>query len=225
MKPLSFALIGRSGCGKGTQADLLMKHFGNLLYISTGDLLRNLAKLDTSAGKSAKEIMTKGELIPDFMIIGLWMRELNINLKDEQGVLFDGAFRRLIEAEQADEYFSFLGRKDNFFPILIDISKEEAFDRLTKRRICKNCGKIIPFVGEYKTMEKCDNCGGELLHRADDNPGAIENRLAYFDKEVLEVLEYYKKDNRLITVNGEQSIEEVFKNIIKAVEEQTRWLQ
>ena len=138
MKPLSFALIGRSGCGKGTQADLLMKHFGNLLYISTGDLLRNLAKLDTSAGKAAKEIMTKGELIPDFMIIGLWMRELNINLKDDQGVLFDGAFRRLIEAEQADEYFSLLGRKDNFFPILIDISKEEAFDRLTKRRICKS---------------------------------------------------------------------------------------
>ena len=218
MKPLSFALIGRSGCGKGTQAELLMKHFGNLFYVSTGGLLRELAKLDTSAGKSAKEIIEEGGLIPAFMIIGLWMRELNINLKDAQGVLFDGALRRLIEAQQADEYFNFLKRKENFFPILIDISKQEAFDRLTKRRICKGCGKIIPYVGEYKTMEKCDKCGGELMARPDDNPEAINNRLAYFDNDVVEVLDYYKKDNRLITINGEQAIEKVFDDILKAVE-------
>ncbi|MCX6723032.1 MAG: nucleoside monophosphate kinase [Candidatus Staskawiczbacteria bacterium] len=218
MEPLSFALIGRSGCGKGTQADLLMKHFGNLFYVSTGGLLRDLAKLDTSAGKSAKKIMEEGKLIPDFMVIGLWMRELNVNLKEGEGALFDGAFRRLIEAQQADEYFNFLGRNNNFFPILIDISKEEAYDRLTKRRICKDCKKIIPYVGEYKTMEKCDKCAGVLLHRPDDNPEAINNRLAYFDNEVVEVLEYYKKDNRLITINGEQSIEKVFEDILKAVE-------
>ncbi|MCX6720577.1 MAG: nucleoside monophosphate kinase [Candidatus Staskawiczbacteria bacterium] len=216
-KPLSFALIGRSGCGKGTQAELLMKHFGNLFYVSTGNLLRELAKLDTLAGKSAKEIMHKGDLIPDFMIIGLWMKELNLNLKVDQGVLFDGAFRRLIEAQEADEYFNFLDRKGTLFPILIDISREEAYDRLTKRRICKKCGKIFPWVGEFKKLEKCDKCGGELQHRADDNPDAINNRLAYFDKEVLEVLEYYKKDNRLITVNGEQTVEKVFEDILKAV--------
>ncbi len=218
-KPLSFALIGRSGCGKGTQAQLLMKHFGNLFYLSTGGLLRNLAKLDTSAGKRAKEILGNGELIPDFMIIGLWMRELCINLKDDQGILFDGALRRLVEAKQADGFFNFLGRKGNFFPILLDISREEAFDRLTKRRICKSCGRIIPYVGDFKNLEKCDNCGGELSNRQDDKPEAINNRLDYFDTQVIEVLEYYKKDNRLITVNGEQSIEDVFKDIIKAVEE------
>jgi len=214
-KPISFALIGRSGSGKGTQADLLIKHFGNLFYVQTGGLLRELAKLDTLAGKSAKQIMQEGKLFPDFMIIGLWMRELNVNIKEEQGVLFDGAFRRLVEAEQADAYFNFLGREGTLIPILIDISKQEAFDRLTKRRICKDCKKIIPFVGEYKTMEKCDKCGGELMARPDDNPAAIENRLAYFDNEVLEVLDYYKKDGRLITINGEQSIEKVFEDILK----------
>jgi adenylate kinase len=219
MKPLSFALIGRSGCGKGTQAELLQKHFGNLFYLQTGGLLRELAKLDTLAGKSAKQIMHEGKLFPDFMIIGLWMRELNVNVKEDQGVLFDGAFRRLIEAKQADEYFNFLGRENTLIPILIDISKQEAIDRLTKRRICKGCAKIIPYIGEYKKLEKCDNCGGELLHRPDDNPEAINNRLAYFDKEVLEVLDYYKKGNRLITVNGEQSIEKVFEDILKAVKQ------
>lgn len=217
-QPLSFALIGRSGCGKGTQADLLRKHFGNLLYISTGDFCRALAKMDTSAGKTAKNILYKGELIPDFMIIGLWMRELCVSLKDDQGVLFDGAFRRKIEAEQADGFFKFLNREGNFFPILLDISRQEAFDRLTKRRICKDCGKIIPWVGEFKKLVKCDKCQGELLNRADDNPEAIKNRLDYFDNEVVEVLEYFKKDGRLITVNGEQPIGNVFKDILKAVE-------
>jgi adenylate kinase len=216
-QPLSFALIGRSGCGKGTQAELLAKHFGNLFYISTGGLLRELAKLDTSAGKEVKKILANGELIPDFMIIGLWMRELCNNLKDDQGILFDGALRRLIEAEQADEFMAFLKKKDNFFPILIDISRQEAFDRLTKRRICSKCGKIFPWVGDFKNLEKCDVCGGELLNRQDDKPEAINNRLDYFEEQVKEVIEYYKKDNRLITVNGEQSIENVFEDILKAI--------
>jgi adenylate kinase len=188
-----------------------------LFYISTGGLLRELAKLDTSAGKEVRKILANGELIPDFMIIGLWMRELCNNLKDNQGILFDGALRRLIEAEQADEFMAFLKKKDNFFPILIDISRQEAFDRLTKRRICNKCGKIFPWVGDFKNLEKCDVCGGELLNRQDDKPEAINNRLDYFEEQVKEVIEYYKKDNRLITVNGEQPIENVFEDILKAI--------
>jgi len=219
MKPLSFALIGRSGCGKGTQADLLMKHFGNLFYVSTGDLLRGLAKMDTSAGKEANKILASGNLIPDFLIIGLWTRELCNNLKDGQGVLFDGAPRRLLESQQMDQFLDFLGRKEGFFPILLDISRKEAFDRLAKRRICKKCGKLIPWVGDFKKLEKCDNCGGELAHRPDDNAGTINNRLDFFDSEVEKVVDYYKKDNRLITVNGEQSIEKVFEDILKAIGE------
>jgi len=217
MKPLSFALIGRSGCGKGTQADLLIKHFGNLLYISTGGLLRDLAKLETAAGKGIKKILNEGGLAPDFVIIGLWMRELCNNLGENQGVILDGAPRRVIEAQAMDEFMDFLNRKDAFFPILIDISREEAYGRLTKRRICKECGKLIPWVGEFKKLEKCDACGGELFNRPDDNPEAINNRLDYYEDKVVEVINYYKDKNRLITVNGEQPIEDVFKDILKAI--------
>lgn len=217
MQPLSFALIGRSGCGKGTQADLLMKHFGNIFYVSTGGMLRDLAKMDSSVGKAAKKVLDKGELIPDFMIIGLWMRELCLNLKDEQGFLFDGALRRLSEVKALDGFLKFLGREKTFFPILLDIPRQEAFDRLTKRRICKKCGKIIPWVGDFKKMEKCPDCGGELFHRQDDNMDAIKNRLDYFDKEVVEVLDYYKNRGQLITINGDQPIDKVFADILKAV--------
>lgn len=216
-KPFSFALLGRSGCGKGTQADLLVKHFNNLFYVSTGGLLRNLAKLDTAAAKRIKKILDEGGLVPDFTIIGLWMRELCVNLKEGQGILLDGAPRRVVEAEAADEFLDFLDIKENFFPILLDISRQEAFDRLTKRRICKKCGKLIPWVGEFKKMEKCDACGGELFNRPDDNPTSINNRLDYYETKVVEVLDYYKKDNRLITVNGDQPIENVFNDILKAI--------
>jgi len=217
MKPLSFALIGRSGCGKGTQAKLLMKHFGNLFYISTGNLLRELAGMDTIAGKEVKKILSNGDLIPDFIIIGLWMREICNNLNGGQGILFDGAPRRISEAKQADNFFEFLGIGENFFPILLDISREEAFARLTKRRICKKCGKLIPWVGEFKKLEKCNDCGGELVQRQDDNPEAINRRLDFFDSEVKEVVDYYKKDSRLITINGNQPIEKVFEDILKAL--------
>ncbi len=217
MKPLSFALVGKSGCGKGTQAELLMKHFGNLFYVSTGGLLRDLAKLDTSAGKGIKKILDNGGLAPDFVIIGLWMRELCNNLKDDQGVLLDGAPRRVIEAQAIDEFMDFLDRKDTFFPILLDISREEAFNRLTKRRICKKCGKLIPWLGDFKKLEKCDVCGGELFNRPDDNPQAINNRLDYYEQRVVEVIDYYKNKNKLIVINGEQPIEKVFQDILAAI--------
>lgn len=218
MKPLSFALIGRSGCGKGTQGDLLMKHFGNLFDVSTGGLLRDLAKLDTSAGKGIKKILEAGGLAPDFVIIGLWMRELCNNLKDDQGILLDGAPRRVIEAQAIDEFMEFLDRKGTFFPILLDVSREEALNRLTKRRICKKCGKLIPWIGDFKKLEKCDACGGELFNRPDDNPQAINNRLDYYEEKVVQVISYYKERNKLVSINGEQPIEKVFQDILKAIQ-------
>jgi len=222
MKPVSFSLLGRSGCGKGTQADLLIKHFGNLFYFSSGDLLRDLAKLDTTAGKKVKKTIESGELVPELIITGLWLENLCTNLKDGQGVLFDGAPRKINEAKNMDDFLDFLGIKENFFTILLDIPKDEAFSRLTKRRICRKCGKLIPWIGEFKKMQKCPNCDGELFHRQDDNRQSIENRLDFFDKEVSKTLDYYKEKGRLITINGDQSIEKVFQDILKAIDEKLK---
>ncbi len=145
------------------------------------------------------------------------MREICNNLKDDQGILLDGAPRRVIEAQAMDEFMDFLGRKDSFFPILLDISREEAFNRLTRRRICKNCGKLIPWVGDFKKMEKCDACGGELFSRADDSPQTINNRLDYYEEKVVEVINYYKEKDKLITINGNQPIEKVFQVLLAAI--------
>ncbi|MDO8555538.1 MAG: nucleoside monophosphate kinase [bacterium] len=216
-KPFNFILIGRSGCGKGTQAELLIKKFGYLRIISTGDLLRNLGNLDTDAARRVKRVLETGGLIFDDLATALWMHEIAFNIKEDTGVLADGFPRRLIEAKNLDRFLEFLERKENTTAILIDISEEEALNRLTKRRICKSCGKTIPFLEPYKNWEKCMECGGESVIRMDDSLEAIKHRLNFFEESVVPVIEYYKSQNCLITVNGAQSIEKVFEEMLNFI--------
>ncbi len=190
-KPINFVLIGRSGCGKGTQAKLLNEHFGNIYYISTGHLFRELAKQETEVGYKIKELLNGGGLPFDDLAIMLWMSEISYNLKAGQGFCLDGAPRRIEEAMAFDAFLKYLDKQDSTMVILIDISRKEAFDRLTKRR--------------------------ELEERADDIPEAIKNRLDYFDKDVAKVIKYFKKKKRLIKINGEQLIEKVFEDILAEI--------
>jgi len=218
-QPLNFVLIGRSGCGKGTQVKLLMEKFGNLVVISTGDLFRDLAKQDTATGKIINQTISTGGLPYDEMATTLWMHAIAYRIKENEGIVADGMPRRLSEAKAYDRFMEYLGRDKSIYYLLIDISREEAFNRLTKRRICKNCGRIIPWVGEFKKLVVCDKCQGELANRPDDTSEAIKNRLDYYDDRVSEVVEYYRDNGKLITINGEQPIEKVFEDILKAIEE------
>ncbi len=221
--PQIYIILGRAGCGKGTQAKLLMEHFGNLFYISTGGLFRRLAKQETQVGHKVKDVLDNGGLQFDYLATMLWVSEISYNLKEGQGFCLDGAPRRIEEARVLDDFLKYFGRKENTVIILLDISRKEAFDRLTKRRICKGCGQLIPWVGEYKNMESCDKCGGFLEERPDDVPEAINNRLDYFDKEVMKVVKYFKKRKMLVRINGEQPIEKVFQDILAEVRKKSEF--
>ena len=215
--PLNFILIGRSGSGKGTQAKFLMRHFKNLFYISTGDLFRNLTKVKTDTGKKIKKILEQGGLPHDDLATSLWMHEIAYKIKENQGILADGFPRRLNEAKSLDKFLKFLGRKERTFYFLIDISRKQALNRLLKRRICKKCGQLIPWMGKFKKLKICNKCKGELIARDDDTLQAINNRLDYYEKRVTPVIKYYKRQNRLIRINGEQSPENVFREILKNI--------
>lgn len=216
-KPFNFTLIGRSGCGKGTQAKLLMKEFGDFCYISTGDLFRDLAKANTDTSARVAKILINGDLPFDDLATTLWMHKLAYNLKENQGIILDGSPRRADEAETLDKFLEFLERKETTFNLFIDISRQEAFKRLIKRRICKNCGQLIPWIGKFKKLKVCDKCKGELTTRPDDTPEAVNNRLDYYDDRVVEVVRYYEKQKRLIKINGEQPIDDVFKEILEKI--------
>lgn len=216
-QPKIIILFGRSGCGKGTQAKLLKKEF-SFEYLSSGNLLRQRVKISDFSGEKLKKIVEKGKLIPSFLMFQIWIDEVNKirDKKDWKGLIVDGAPRVLIEAKLMDQAFKWYGWKD-IYPVLIDISRQEAFNRLTKRRICKECGQLIPWVGEFKNLKRCDLCSGELMVRSDDQPEAINARLDYYEKEVKQVVDYYEKKDQLIKVDGEKTIEDVYHNLRQAI--------
>lgn len=216
-----YTLLGRAGCGKGTQAKLLIEKFG-LTYIGSGEILRALSGQENFNGKKIKEVIGRGQLAPTFLIFQQWVNRLGelklATNKDLAGILFDGSPRKLVEAQMMEEAISWYEWDKGFKAILVDISREEAFNRLTKRRQCIKCGQLIPYVGEYKNLVVCDKCGGELVARQDDTPEAINLRLDLFDQEVMPVVDFFEKNGRLIKIDGEQSIEGVQKEILSKIQ-------
>lgn len=187
-KPFNFILVGRSGSGKGTQADLIKNKFSNLISISTGDLMRDLAGKETDAGIRIKKILQEGGLPYDDMATTLWMHKIAYSIRQDQGIICDGFPRRVNEAHNLDRFFEWLDRKDNTKVLFIDVAHGEAFTRLKKR-------------------------GREI----DDNDEAIRGRMNYFEDRVMPVVNYYEESDRLIRINGEQSIEDVFKEILEKI--------
>ena len=187
VKPPNFVFIGRSGCGKGTQAKLVLGHFPNLVYISTGNLMRDLAKQNTDVGQRIKEILDKGGLPFDDIATTLWMREISYRVRADQGIVADGFPRRSSEAQNLDNFLDWLGRKENTKVLLIDISREEAFKRMKKRA------------------------------REDDTNEQINNRLDYYEERVVPAVNYYEGQGRLIKINGELSVEGVFQDILEKI--------
>ncbi len=176
-------LMGRSGCGKGTQAELLRKKFG-FGYLSSGDLVRARMKRD----KKLREIINQGKLAPTFLISQLWTEKIK-EIRDKKNLnclIIDGSPRTLMEAKLMDEIFEWYQWSD-IKVILLDISDEEAFERLTKRR------------------------------RFDDKTEAIRSRLDFYKNDVQPAVDYYKKQGRLIKINGQQSVEKVHRDIIAKV--------
>ena len=216
-KPLVIIVLGIQGSGKGTQVALLAKKF-DLRTVSSGDMLRARAKKKDFTGVKIGEVMIRGGRVPTPVIFKMWMDNLEEFKKKSgfKGLVMEGSPRTVIEAEMVEQalgWYQWTNKKI----LLIDISQKEAVWRLTKRRMCRRCGRIMPFIGEYRKMKKCDKCGGELYTRKDDNALAIRQRIGWFKREVMPVINYYKKRGELIKVNGEQSIEDVFKDILKAI--------
>ncbi len=204
-------IMGRPGAGKGTQA-FNIKNYYSIPHISTGDMFREAMKNGTEMGKLAQSYMEKGALVPDEVTIGIVRERLS---KDDvkNGFLLDGFPRNVSQAEALDEILKENGIKLDAV-LDVNVEPEILINRIVGRRICKNCGATFHVEFNKPRQEGiCDNCGQPLVQRADDTIETAGSRLKVYDDSTAPVLAYYKKQNLLKTVNGDQAVDKVFDDI------------
>lgn len=202
--------IGAPGSGKGTQASRLVSEKG-FKHISTGDLLRSEIAKQSPLGLEVKKVMDEGQLVSDELVIRLL--QANIDLAASQ-YIFDGYPRNIAQAETLDREVL---KGSPSLAVYFDIDIAKLVERLTNRRTCKNCGAIYNLITKKpKVMGICDKCGGtELVQRADDKEEVIKSRLQVFQDTVNPVIKYYQDLGRLVRVDAEGSVDEIF-NLISS---------
>lgn len=208
-------LFGSPGVGKGTQAKIISKNL-NIPHISTGDILRKAVKEQTELGKRAGEIMARGELVPDDLMIGL-IKEVLTSEECKDGFILDGFPRTTIQAEALDRLFIQIGI-NNAILVHITADEKEIIKRLNNRRACKECGNIF-VLKDIEGLDTCPNCGAKnsFYLRNDDREDVIKNRLDVFNSTTLPVLDYYDNKGRVIEVNGFDTIDNVNKKIVDSL--------
>ena len=212
---MNLLIMGPPGAGKGTQAETLVRKLG-ITHISTGDMFRTAMKEGTEMGIKAKEYMDKGELVPDFVVVGMVKERLS--QKDcSGGFLLDGFPRNVVQAEALDETLKSIG--SNLDAVInIVVPREKLILRLTGRRICRNCGASYHVLFKKPRVEGiCDICGGEIYQRSDDNETAAKNRLYVYDANTQPLIDYYGKRGLLRNINGDQEINKVMEDIFKSL--------
>ncbi len=203
--------MGLPGAGKGTQAEKIVEKY-NIPHISTGDMFRAAIKDGTELGLQAKSFMDKGELVPDEVTIGI-VRERLSKEDCNNGFLLDGFPRTVPQAEALETILTDLDKKIDYV-INIDVNSEILLERLTGRRICKECGSTYHLVFNPPTQEgKCDKCGGELYQRADDNAETVGTRLQVNIEQSKPLLDFYQEKGYLRNINGQQEINKVFGDV------------
>ncbi|GMB10022.1 adenylate kinase [Thermolongibacillus altinsuensis] len=208
---MNLVLMGLPGAGKGTQAEKIVEKY-KIPHISTGDMFRAAIKEGTELGLQAKSYMDRGDLVPDEVTIGI-VRERLSKEDCQKGFLLDGFPRTVAQAEALEQLLSDLNRSIDYV-INIEVDKNILMERLTGRRICKECGATYHLVFNPPSQAGvCDKCGGELYQRADDNEETVANRLEVNLKQTQPLLEFYQEKGYLRNIDGQQEIEKVFADI------------
>lgn len=208
-------LLGPPGAGKGTQAQFIVDRL-DIPHISTGDIFREAVSKGTSLGRQAKEFMDKGQLVPDEVTVGI-VQERLAQADCQPGFLLDGFPRTVAQAASLDRILKEMGTNLEVV-INIEVPREKLMARLTGRRVCVKCGATYHLTNQPPRVEgKCDQCGGELVQRDDDNEATVARRLDVYLAQTAPLIDYYQEKGLLVTVNGDQPVELVTADIEKII--------
>ena len=212
---MRIVLLGAPGSGKGTQAKKLMAD-RNIPQISTGDMLREAVAAGTRFGLKAKAIMDAGNLVSDDIMLGIISERLG-QPDAADGYILDGFPRTRQQALDLEELLDQIGTPLDA-AVLMDVDFDILMKRLTGRRTCSLTGKLLNvYFSSQEELDECTNAGGELIQREDDNEETISNRLEVYRENTEPLIEFYRKRDRLVTVDAEGTIDEVYERLLKAL--------
>lgn len=207
-------VLGKQGAGKGTQAVRIARHYG-VPHISTGDMFREAASSGAPFGLRAKEYMTRGELVPDDVVIGVVAERLAKDDAVVAGFILDGFPRTRVQAEELQRL---LGPDGLDAAIDIDVPTQVVVERISGRRVCATCGATYHVTAPPKVNWTCDKDGGDVVQREDDTSEAVKRRLELYERDTRPLLDFYDGLGLLVTVDGDGDPDGVFQRILDAVE-------
>ena len=206
-------ILGRQGAGKGTQCVRLSRHFV-VPHISTGDMLRAAVREKTPLGVAAQAVMDSGGLVGDDIMVGIVEERLSRDDARTRGYILDGFPRTVPQAIALDK----ITRSRPLSAVIdLDVPRELVLQRLSARRVCRDCGTNYMAKGTERQPWICDVCGGDVMHRGDDTPDAINNRLDLYEEQTAPLIEFYDQTDRLTVVDGVATPDEVFTRLTDAV--------
>lgn len=212
---MRIVLLGAPGSGKGTQGKLLASKY-KIPQISTGDLLRSAVSAGTDLGRQAKAAMDAGQLVSDNIVLGIIAERISEG-DAKKGFILDGFPRNIPQAEALDRMLDEM-KTPLQAALLIDVDTEVLIERLTGRRTCESCGQTYNvYTSPSRLDDRCDKCGGNLRHRADDNEETISNRLRVYEQQTSPLIAYYRTQDKLKIVEGEGDIKDIFAEMEKFV--------
>jgi len=213
---VNIVLIGAQGSGKGTQAELLSLALG-IAHIASGDLFRKAFDEKTELGLKAKAYVDRGELVPDEITVAMILSRIE-EPDCAKGVLLDGFPRTVAQAQALDKELQRIGRQIDL-AIDLNVPREELLRRLSGRYICRANQHVYNIYTHLpKVPGICDIDGSELYQRSDDVGEAVQKRLDIFFHQTIQLLDYYRNQGKLAEVNGNQSIEQVQKDLLNVIE-------
>jgi adenylate kinase len=215
---MNLVLFGAPGSGKGTQAERLRDKF-SLKHVSTGDLLRDAVARGTELGKKVEGIMAAGELVSDAIVLEL-IKEVVTDVKNDDSIngwILDGFPRTIGQAEALNRLLAGVGDAIDSV-IVLDVDRDAVISRLSSRRSCPECKAVYNVLNKRPAKEgKCDKCGHDLVHRKDDHPETIANRLDVYEDQTAPILEYYEGKVTIHKVDGNRPVDTVTEAIERKI--------
>jgi adenylate kinase len=207
-------ILGRQGAGKGTQCVRLARHYV-VPHISTGDVLRAAVREGTELGQQVRDILESGGLVGDETMIGVVRERLAKPDAGTRGYILDGFPRTVTQAEALAEITA---ARPIHVVIDLDVPREIVLERISSRRVCRDCGTNYTATGSETTIWICDVCGGDVTQRDDDTPEAVNRRLDLYETQTSPLIEHYGNLGQLVVVNGVGHPDNVFKRLTDVVE-------